>query len=229
LNMQKFIARIVPTFQAQLSRVMITGASAGGFGALLNYSMVQDAFGSALVSILDDSGPSFPDNERYMPTCLQKNWREIWGFKDSLPADCTECRQADGGGLSDYGKYLLRKHPNTIIGVVSSMQDEVIRLFYSSGLQNCATFTTADPTTITLGQVDETVYMPGADYTAGLTEIRTKYAASGKFATYYLGGANQTFHQHIWRGRFYAKSAGDQSIAQWVSNLLEGKLEQVGP
>jgi hypothetical protein len=227
-NMQKFIGRIVPTFPA-ISRVVLTGASAGGFGALLNYSMVQDAFGSALVTVLDDSGPSFPDNPRYMPACLQQNWRTIWGFKDALPSDCEECMQADGGGLGDYGKYLFRKHPNASIGLVSSMQDEVIRLFYSSGLQNCASFTTADPTTITLGQLDETVYMPGADYTAGLTEVRTKYADTGKFASYYLGGANESFHQHIWRERFYDASAGSESIAKWAANLLEGKLEQVGP
>jgi hypothetical protein len=229
LNMKRFIGRLVPTFQAQVSRVVLTGASAGGFGALLNYSMVQDAFGSALVSVLDDSGPSFPDDPRYMPACLQKNWRTIWGFSDSLPSDCKECMQADGGGLADYAKYLFRKHPNATIGLVSSMQDEVIRLFYSSGLQNCASFTTADPTTITLGQVDDTVYMPGADYTAGLTAIRTTYADSGKFATYYLGGANETFHQHIWRGRFYDASAGSESIAQWASKLVDGTLEQVGP
>jgi hypothetical protein len=228
LNMQKFISRIVPTFPS-VSRVVLTGASAGGFGALLNYSMVQDAFGGALVTVLDDSGPSFPDNPKYMPTCLQKNWREMWGFQSSFPADCTECTQADGGGLSEYAKFLVRKHPNARIGVVSSMQDEVIRLFYSSGLQNCASFTTADPTTITLGQVDENVYMPGADYTAGLNEIRMKYGSTGKFATYYLGGANQTFHQHIWRARFYDASAGSESIAQWAKNLLDGKLEQVGP
>jgi hypothetical protein len=229
LNMQKFIARIVPTFQAQISRVVLTGASAGGFGALLNYSMVQDAFGSVLVTVLDDSGPSFPDNPRYMPACLQKNWREMWGFKDSLPSDCMECMQADGGGLADYGKYLFRKHPNATIGLVSSMQDEVIRLFYSSGLVDCASFTTADPTFITLGQLDETVYMPGGDYTAGLNEVRTKYVSTGKYATYYLGGLNQVFHQHIWRARFYDASAGSESIAQWVTKFLEGTVTQVGP
>jgi hypothetical protein len=109
------------------------------------------------------------------------------------------------------------------------VQDEVIRLFYSSGLQNCGSFTTADPTTITLGQADETVYMPGADYTAGLNEIRMKYVSTGKFATYYLGGANQTFHQHIWRARFYDTAAGSESIAAWAKNFLDGKFEQVGP
>ena len=56
-----------------------------------------------------------------------------------------------------------------------------------------------------------------------------KGVSTGKFASYYLGGANITYHQHIWRDRFYDASAGKLSIAQWTSNLLAGKLEQVGP
>jgi hypothetical protein len=228
-NMQKFIARIVPTFKEQISRVVITGSSAGGFGALLNYSMVQDAFGSVLVTVLDDSGPSFPDGPRSMPVCLQKNWRELWGFNESFPSDCSECRQADGGGLNLLWKFLLRKHPNLLLGVISSMQDEVIRLFYSSGLQNCSGFTTADPTTITLGQIDATVYMPGEDYTAGLNSLRMQSVSSGQFSSYYLGGANITHHQHLWRGRFFEAGAGTETIAAWTANLLAGKVEQIGP
>jgi hypothetical protein len=153
----------------------------------------------------------------------------MWGFDTSFPSDCTECRQADGAGLANYGTFLLRKHPNASIGVVSSVEDEVIRLFYSSGLQDCGSFTTADPTTITLGQTDPTVYMPGADYTAGLNAVRMKYVSSGKFATYYLGGSNSTVHQHIWRARFFEAASGSMTIAAWTANFLDGKFEQVGP
>jgi hypothetical protein len=206
---------------------VLTGASAGGFGAMLNYSMVQDAFGSVLVTVLDDSGPSFAD--KFMPVCMQKHWREIWGFKEAFPPECTECQQADGGGLGELPTFLFRKHPNATIGIVSSMQDEVIRLFYSSGLNNCSGFETADPTTITLGQVDPTVYMPGDNYQNGLNDLRMQKQGTGKVATYYLGGANLTFHQHIWRDRFYDTTAGTEPIAQWATNLLAGKLEQIGP
>jgi hypothetical protein len=228
-NMQKFIGRIVPTFKDKVSRVVLTGASAGGFGALLNYSMVQDAFGSVLVTVLNDSAPSFADSDKSMPVCLQKSWREIWGLNAAMPSDCTECLQADGGGLNKLATFLFRKHPNATIGVVSSMQDEVIRLFYSSGLKNCSSFATADPVSITLGQSDATVYMPGADYTAGLTGLRMSGMSTGKVATYFLGGTNISFHQHVWRQRFYDASAGSETIAAWTTNLLAGKLEQVGP
>jgi hypothetical protein len=53
--------------------------------------------------------------------------------------------------------------------------------------------------------------------------------SSGRFATYFLGGANITFHQHIWRQRFFDASAGSESIAAWTTNLLAGKIEQIGP
>lgn len=227
LNMKLFIGRIVPTFKDKLSRVVLTGASAGGFGAQLNYSMVQDAFGSVLVTVIDDSGPPFSDE--HLPVCMQKRWRELWGLNDAFPPDCMECRQADGGGLGRFAEFLLRKHPNATIGVVSSMQDEVIRLFYSSGLSDCSGFETADPTAITLGQVDPNVYLTADAYTAGLNDLRAKNTSTGKLATYYLGGASITFHQHIWRPRFYEAAASNTTLAQWTTNLLNGKLEQLGP
>src|SRR5262249_42792206 len=68
LNMQKFVARLVPTFPTA-ERVVLTGASAGGFGAGLNFGMVQDSFGSIPVTVLDDSGPPF--RGAGIATCLQ--------------------------------------------------------------------------------------------------------------------------------------------------------------
>jgi hypothetical protein len=227
LNMQKFIGRIVPTFKDKVSRVILTGASAGGFGAALNYSMVQDAFGCVKVDVLDDSGPPFSD--QYLPVCMQKKWREIWGLDAALPPDCSECQQADGGGLVHLSDFLIRKHPNATIALVSSMQDEVIRLFYSSGLADCKNFETADPVSITIGQLDPTVYMVGSNYENGLNDLRTTYKSTGKFASYYLGGANLTFHQHTWRARFYDPSAGTETIAAFTQNFLNGQMDTIGP
>jgi hypothetical protein len=107
------------------------------------------------------------------------------------------------------------------------MQDEIIRLFFAMGLNNCANFDTADPVAIgiTLGAG----LYPAADYTAGLNELRTTYSATGRFATYYLGGANITFHQHEWRARFTDATAGTVTIAQFTTNFLNGQMSQIGP
>ena len=48
-KLEAVVARIVPTFKDKVDKVVITGASAGGFGAALNFSMVQDAFGEVRV------------------------------------------------------------------------------------------------------------------------------------------------------------------------------------
>ena len=160
-NMQKFIGRVVPTFKDKVNRVVMTGVSAGSFGAALNYSMVQDAFGSVKVDALLDSGAPFSD--QYMPICMQKRWRELWGLNDALPPDCTECKRDDGGGFIKMADFLIKKHPNATLAVVTSIQDEVIRLFFSVGLQNCANYDTADPVAITLGQLDPNVYYPAAE------------------------------------------------------------------
>ncbi len=227
-NMQKFIGRVVPTFSAKVDRVLLTGASAGSFGAALNFSMIQDAFGEIPVDVLLDSGPPFAD--AFMPVCMQKYWRELWGFDASLPPDCNECRQADGGGIINMADFLIRKHPNATIALVSSTQDEVIRLFFSMGENNCANMLTADPVLITTGQVfDPTIFYGAARFETGLMDLRSRFVGTGRFSTYFLGGANQFFHQHVWRARFTDTSAGTPTIAQFTQNFLDGVMAQVGP
>jgi hypothetical protein len=226
-NMQKFIGRIVPTFKPQVERVVLTGASAGGFGAALNFSMVQDAFGDTPVSVIDDSGPPFDD--RFMPVCMQRRWREAWGLDAALPPDCEACRQADGGGLLELADFLIEKHPLAKIALISSVQDEVIRLFYSVGLVDCANYETADPVAVVLLQFDPTVFFPGDQYQSGLTDLRARYRETGRFATYFMGGGNLVFHQHLFRPRFYDPTAGTQSIAQFVSEFLDGTVAHIGP
>ena len=80
---------------------------------------------------LNDSGPPF--SEQYLPACLQKNWSKLWGFDAALPKDCAECSMADGSGPTNIDYYWMHKYPKLTLGVVSTMQDEVIRLFFSQG------------------------------------------------------------------------------------------------
>jgi hypothetical protein len=189
--------------------------------------MVQDAFGQIRVDVLDDSGPPFADE--FSPICMQKKWRELWGFAASLPPDCEECKQADGGGLVRLAEFLMKKHSNATVAMVSATQDEIIRLFYSSGLRDCVDFATADPVTITLAQADPAWYVTGAVYTSGLTDLRQRYKNTGRFATYFIGGANQANHQHIWRDRFYQPVSGNKTIAQFVTDFLNGTMADLGP
>jgi hypothetical protein len=223
-NMKKFVGRWVPTFKNSVNHVVLTGSSAGAFAAGLNYSMVQDSFGDVHVDVVMDAGVPFKD--QYMPVCMQQRWRNTWNLNDSLPPDCTECRQPDGGGLLKVADFLIRKHPNTKLGIVSALQDDVMRLFFSISNNNCAGYDTADPVVNFIAGI-----FPGDQYQNGLLSIRNDYQLTGRLSTYYMGGPNLIKHQHIWRPRFYEGSASPTgvSIAQWTSRLLNGQMTQVGP
>ncbi|HTB72217.1 MAG TPA: pectin acetylesterase-family hydrolase [Polyangiaceae bacterium] len=230
LNLKSYIARIVPTFP-NMSQVVLTGASAGAFGAGLNYGMVQDSFGlKTPVVVLEDSGPSF--SVTYEPGCVQKKWRTIWGLDAGLPSDCAECTMSDGSGLSNLQFYWLHKYPNARLGLVTTMEDEVIRLFYAQGENSCAS---DNATALTLSQALCGGYTC-AKYTAGINDLVSTLSCTGRFAAYLIGGMNAnymnpTYHQHIFRDEFYQAITNDGSItmAKWTADFLSGKGEIVGP
>ncbi len=226
LNTRTFVGRLVPTFEEGLERVVVAGSSAGSFGAALNLSMISDAF-SVQTDALLDSGVPFQDE--FWPTCLQQTWRELFGLNEALPPDCEQCFNDDGGGLIGLSDFLTEKHPTTKIALLSSIHDEVIRLFFTPGLDECATVTTADPVGITLGQLTGAQLFPPERYEAGLLGVRAEYADSGLMATYFLAGPNEVLHQHAFRPRFFQVAAGSLTPAQFVGNFLEGQMDQVGP
>ncbi len=90
------LERIGPTF-ADPSHVLVTGISAGGYGAAYNYDRIATAYGYAdiPVTLLDDSGP--PMSDEYIAPCLQEQWRDLWSLDDTLPAGCAGCFDAGGG------------------------------------------------------------------------------------------------------------------------------------
>jgi hypothetical protein len=226
-NTQTFIGRLAPTFEAGLERVVVTGSSAGSFGAALNFSMISDAFAGVQADAVLDSGVPFDDE--FWPPCLQRSWRELFGLDHGLPPDCAECFHADGGGLLALSDFLIDKHPTARIAVISSLQDEVIRLFFTPGQDQCATLTNADPIGLTLGQLTGSAIFPPDTYQAGLLALRAHYEGSGRLATYFLADLNVTLHQHTWRPRYFEAPPAKVSIAQFVSDFLDGRVDQVGP
>lgn len=226
-NTQTFVGRLVATFRDGLERVVVTGSSAGSFGAALNFSMISDAFAGVQADAILDSGIPFED--RNWPVCMQKSWRELFGLNYGLPPDCPQCFNADGGGLLGFADFLLAKHPTSRMALISSMQDEVIRLFFTPGQNDCATIETADPVGITIGQLAGAGLFPAETYEAGLLGVRARFLKSGRLATYYLSGPSITLHQHSWRPRFFEGAVGTPTLAQFVSDFLDSRSAQVGP
>ncbi len=134
-NVGHFLKRIVPTFPS-ITKVLLTGSSAGGFGSMLNYHRIAQAFCPRPVALVNDAGPIFAD--AYLSPCLQKRWRQLWNFDVALPSGCTGCIGQDGGGFFNYERFLARTYPTQRLGLISATQDATISYFFGFGQNNCA-------------------------------------------------------------------------------------------
>jgi len=117
-NMKRYLTRLAPTFQ-DVDRVIMMGASAGGFGALLNWSAVKAAFPGKRLDVIDDSGPPIVfDGEMWA------QWRDTWNIQ--LPDGCPECGESIGAALEFALASLL---PGGRFALVSYNRDTIIATF----------------------------------------------------------------------------------------------------
>lgn len=119
VNILEYLNRLTATFDAP-DRVVLAGASAGGYGAAFNYAWVQDAFPTARVDLIDDSGPVV-----VVEPNLEMLWTTAWDFPDNYPEGCTEC----GGSLTDALTFAVERAPNARSALFSYGRDGVIAFF----------------------------------------------------------------------------------------------------
>ena len=201
-NIRLALARLVPTFPAA-EQVVISGSSAGGFGAAYNFDQVQQAFAAVPVTLLDDSGPMMPDE--FLKPCLQAQMRAAWGLDQTLPADCAACRPPNEAGLANYAEYLAAKYPDRRFGLISSTGDAVIRTFFGFG-------NSAD--------CSSPAAFPAQDFEDGLVALRERmHPAHPNFRVYYPRS-----ELHTWLltdlGLYQTTSA--VPLHAWVRDLVEG-------
>ncbi|MEY4582342.1 MAG: hypothetical protein RL701_7045 [Pseudomonadota bacterium] len=167
--------------------------------------MVSDSFRGVPVDVIADSGLPFSDTY-------------------------TECQQSDGGALRGVIDFNFRKHPSLRIAMISRTEDEVMRLFYSGGTNNCQNFETLDPVTLVLGHlIDPTNMYPATMYSDAVADARDRLAARYAFASFVIGAPNQNYHQIMFRPDFYTLTRNSITPAQFVTDFIRGKLYQVAP
>lgn len=122
-NVAAYLKRIVPTFP-DVSRVILSGSSAGGFGALTNWNQTQEAFGAKRVDLIDDSGPPLPSP--YLTDQLEATWRNAWNLAAAIPASCPACANDLDAVIAFYGTTMTGHRA----ALLSYTQDSVISLFF---------------------------------------------------------------------------------------------------
>lgn len=208
-NIGLYLQKIVPSFP-EAERVLLTGVSAGGFGAAANYDQVQRGFGCTPVDLLDDAGP--PMSKEFVTPCLQTLFRESWGLDETMIADCgADCGDKDGF-LLDFVKHLAKTHSERTQGLISATADETIRMFYDFGKNDCKAGIPGS--------------MPPARFEEGLLDARDQLASFESFGSYLFEGSTHTM---IGSSRFYTHEVDGTSLRDWVADLLDGKPSHVGP
>ncbi len=124
-NLGAFLERLVPTFR-NANRVILAGASAGGFGAALNWQRVQQAFGNIRVDMIDDSGTFMPASIVDPMSSAEVARRTSWNLAATLPAGCTACSM----GLANIYTHNATSLPNSRGALLSFRPDTTIATFY---------------------------------------------------------------------------------------------------
>jgi hypothetical protein len=157
-NMDAYLARL-KTMYPDVTRIWLTGISAGGFGATFNFDRVARAFPNAEVHLLDDSGP-FIEFPRYA------EWRDAWNMQ--LPTGCTGCFD---GGLPAIAEHLATVYANRRIGLLTYDQDQIIRYYMFGG---------AGP--------DQFLTPPLGGFTTGLAALEGRYDSHANKKYFVVGG-----------------------------------------
>jgi len=204
LNIKKFMQRVVPTFPG-VTDVLLTGISAGGFGAALNAISIAEVFPTVKIKVIDDSGPGM--STAVVPKCLQRKWRETWGFDQSVLNDCGAACPDKDDFMQSYALAMTRTFQDRPSGLIESTRDSVITAFFGAGLNECTG-------TALLNSV------PGDVFEADLLAFRDKNKEFANFGTYLPGGGKHTW---LSDNMFYNARAGGVNLVDWFAKIVNGQ------
>lgn len=205
-NMSDYLARLVPTFP-DAKRVVLSGVSAGGFGAAVNYDQTAKAFAGVDVSLLDDSGP--PMGKDFVPPCLQKFFVDTWGLAETIGGICPGCIDGEGVFMEPLTRHLAETYADRTLALITSTHDSQISLFWGFGNDDCANVNSGFP---------EVPYDP-ALYEAGVYDLRDRITASDpKFYTYILDGTDGSdTERHVWLDAPEGVSSNGVLFTDWLA------------
>jgi len=210
-NISLALKAIQNHFGTNLDEVFLTGSSAGGYGTLVNANQVIEAFPQAKATILDDSGPVLLAQDA-QPDCLDNLWQGI--FNMETPADFDTYTTGEySTPMKGIYEYLSNKHPDVQFGIISALEDIVIREFYGYGSNNCT------KCTVVPAPISAEVYRNA------LIDLRDNtFAKHTNWKTFYVDDASHTFN--LLPGAL-GKKVNGVSYAQWINTLRNGSATHV--
>jgi hypothetical protein len=123
-NALAYLSRLAATFPSP-GKLVVSGSSAGGGGALYNYPSFRAYWPSSKLYLLDDSLPLMEGDT--IPPGFRMAMFVSWGLGDVTDPLCGAPCRSD---LSQWMKTLAQMWPGDRMALVSSQQDQTVRGFY---------------------------------------------------------------------------------------------------
>jgi hypothetical protein len=123
-NVLAYLKRLGATFP-QLDKLVVSGSSAGGYGAAFNYDNFRAYWPQAKSYLLDDSGPTLEGDA--IPAGYKTAWYANWRLDKVLDPICGDPCKTD---LSIATKLLAARYGSDRMALLSSLQDQTISGYF---------------------------------------------------------------------------------------------------
>ena len=214
-NVGLFLDRVAATFP-EVTHVFAAGLSAGAIGVGTTSQIVAEKFPPDVkYSIVADS--CAPMDAQFVPGCLQKQWRDLWGLDTTFLADCgSYCPDYDNF-MIDIVTYLLAKFEDRdyTIGFLTSTEDAIIRFFYGYGNNECNPENPVIPS------------MPSGTFAAGVMDLRNSLDKFPQAGTYFIAGEGHGYLS--FEEKFFNSTVDGVPLVDWMRDIIEGNAYHVGP
>jgi hypothetical protein len=204
-NLHNILKLVAPYFK-NAEDVALVGASAGGFGVLINYPQVVEAFNGRSVAALVDSAPIIPEST-IKTACFQR--KVIDTFDLQLPDACPECAEPANGGLLNLYTFLSATYPRGRFAFASADADLAGVVLYNDESRAC-------------GGVGVNIF----NYRFSLYALRDRYIGH-EWATFLPGGLQHTMTQSD--ALFLNRKYRGVSAAEWLARINSPAPSHVPP
>jgi Pectinacetylesterase len=119
-NVVAYLKRLAATFPSP-GKLVVSGSSAGGFGALANFDTFRTYWPTGHVYLVDDSGPPLPGVKAQIDTFDQS-----WSLYQTFDGFCPQCRT----DVTQAFSALASRHPADRMSLLSYERDTVIPSFF---------------------------------------------------------------------------------------------------
>lgn len=210
-------------------RLLVWGMSAGGYGALTNYSTIRDALQpQASSSLLDDSGTVFVTSFNADPATHPSVWfydhvkqQWNWGGTDGILARLHTALGDvfDTNKVGSIYRALSEKYPHDRLGYTSFQQDEIISAFH---------YYLFDPTVDALPDKSSKLSASVALFNKELPGIKTELNELTNFGYYIPWARGDFIDSHMvtfytFGGTGISENGIDANVGDFVNNLLNQK------